>query len=81
MVSTRLDAFPGGETDSEYRARMESWLAAQQCLERESGGFQCEKSAAHVDPCACPKALRMWMSARYGRIVNTENAQSVTPRI
>lgn len=64
-LSGPVDAFPG-ETDGDYRARMERWLASQPCTERESGGVRCEKSAAHTEPCACPEAMSRWLHKRYG---------------
>jgi hypothetical protein len=63
--STAMDAFPC-ETVSDYASRMEAWLEAQQCTERESGGARCEKDASHSDKCACPEALEQWMRMRYG---------------
>jgi hypothetical protein len=70
-LSSAVDAFPS-ETTSDYNHRMESWLASQQCNQVESGMVQCEKAANHVDLCACPDALKIWLSGRYGLVAAKE---------
>jgi hypothetical protein len=44
----------------------ESFLQAQQCPERESGGYQCELPADHFPETshACPQALKAWLKSR-----------------
>ena len=62
------DAFPG-ESKMDCDHRLNSWLAAQRCANREGDGVhgaQCELSADHEGSCACPQALKLWMTKRYG---------------
>jgi hypothetical protein len=73
-LSPAVDAFPG-ETIFTYSERMESLLASQQCSEREGdshSGARCERSAAHLGKCECPKALDQWLKIRYGKKAEVE---------
>lgn len=51
-------------SESDMQDMREEAYAVSRCPNRESGGAQCEKDKGHEGPCACPSALKQFLSPR-----------------